>query len=145
MRQLRNGKLVLLKPVLLKNVRLVTGSMLFVAGYLAGQAGGTTQKTTIHAVAWTPQENATPQAFEDFKKATEHLVEVMPGLQRAWVGKLRRPLVHGDVTRTYGLVLEFDDVDSKVAYSSHSTRAPWAEVWSKVRVPGSTNFDVIGE
>ena len=69
----------------------------------------------------------------------------MPGLKRAWVGKLRLPLVVGDITRTHGLVLEFDTVESKEAYSDHPARVPWAEVWSQVRVPRSTNFDVIGE
>jgi hypothetical protein len=54
-------------------------------------------------------------------------------------------LVVGDITRTHGLILEFDDVASKEAYSNHPNRAPWADVWGKVRVPRSTSFDVIGE
>ena len=128
-----------------KPILLLLGAMLFFAGWLAGQARGTTQKTTVHAVAWTLLEGATEQDFENFRVATANLVTVMPGLRRAWVGKLRAPLVVGDTTRTHGLVLEFDDVQSKEAYSTHPTRAPWAEVWAKVRVPGSTNFDVVGE
>lgn len=124
---------------------VLVGSMIFVAGWLTGQQRATTEKTTVHAVAWTAAEGATEQGLADFKRATEELITSMPGLRRAWVGKLRQPLVVGDITRTHGLVLEFDDVKSKEAYSNHPSRVPWAAVWSKVRVPRSTNFDVIGE
>lgn len=124
---------------------VLVASMIFVAGWLAGQQRATTEKTTIHAVAWTIAEDATEQGLADFKRATEDLVTSMPGLRRAWVGKLRKPIVVEGITRTHGLVLEFDDVKSKEAYSNHPSRVPWAEVWSKVRVPHSTNFDVIGE
>ncbi len=124
---------------------MLLGITIFVAGWLTGQQRATAEKTTVHAVAWTVAEGATVQGLADFKRATEELITSMPGLRRAWVGKLRQPLVVGDITRTHGLVLEFDDVKSKEAYSSHPSRVPWAEVWSKVRVPRSTNFDVIGE
>ena len=124
---------------------VLVGSVIFVAGWLIGQQRAITEKTTVHAVAWTAAEGATEEGLADFKRATEELITSMPGLRRAWVGKLRRPLVVGDVTRTHGLVLEFDDVKSKEAYSNHPSRVPWAEVWSRVRVPRSTNFDVIGE
>lgn len=124
---------------------VLVGSIIFVAGWLAGQQRATTETTTVHAVAWTAAEGASAQGLADFKKATEELITSMPGLRRAWVGELRQPLVVGDITRTHGLVLEFDNVKSKEAYSSHPARVPWAEVWSKVRVPRSTNFDVIGE
>ena len=119
--------------------------MLFVAGYLAGQARGATQKTTIHAVAWTPTDGFTDQDFEDLREATAKMAGELPGMRRAWIGKLRRPLLHGDAERTYGLILEFDDVKSREAYSSHPARAAWAEYWSKARAPGPTVFDVIGE
>jgi hypothetical protein len=124
---------------------LFIGGTLFLAGWVMGQHRVTLEKTTVHAVAWTAAEDATPEGLENFKRATEELITTMPGLQRAWVGKLRRPMVVGDITRTHGLVLEFDTVENKVAYSDHPTRVPWAAAWSEVRVPRSTNFDVIGE
>ncbi len=126
-------------------VLLLVGSLAFLAGWVSGKEAAVSEKTVIHAVAWTPQEDATEGQFQDFQQATVELIDQMPGLRRAWVGKLRKPLVHGDMTRTYGLVFEFDDLQSREAYSSHPSRAPWAEVWSRLRVPGSTNFDVIGE
>ncbi len=124
---------------------LLMGSMLFLPGWVTGQKRGEIQKTTVHAMAWTMVEGATEQDFENFKKATEEFVVAMPGLKRAWVGKLRKPLVVGDITRTHGTVLEFDDVESKEAYPGHASRIPWAEAFSKVRVPSSTYFDLIGE
>ena len=124
---------------------LLIGSTLFLAGWVMGQRGARLESTTLHAVAWTIAEDATPQGLENFKRATEEMVNAMPGLERAWVSELRRPLVVGDITRTHGLVLEFDTVESKVAYSDHAARVPWAEAWSEVRVPRSTNFDVTGE
>ncbi len=124
---------------------VLIGTTLFLAGWVMGQRRAMLENTTVHAVAWTAADDATPQGLENFKRATEELVTAMPGLERAWVGKLRRPLVVGDTTRTHGLVLEFDTVENKVAYSDHPARVPWAQVWSKVRVPRSTNFDVIGE
>ena len=78
--------------------------LVFLAGWIVGQNRATTEKTTIHAVAWTAAKEATEQGFEDLNKATEELVNAMPGLRRAWVGKLRKPLVVGDITRTHGLV-----------------------------------------
>ena len=96
-------------------------------------------------MAWTMAEGATEQDFENFKRATEEFLMTMPGLKRAWVGKLRKPLVVGDITRTHGTVLEFDDLKSKEAYPGHASRVPWAAAFSKVRVPSSTYFDLIGE
>ncbi|MBI4460644.1 MAG: Dabb family protein [Acidobacteria bacterium] len=132
--------------ILLRRVWLVAlAGLLFASGWVVGQQRPTTQRTVIHAVAWTAQKDATPEGLEDFRRATETLLDTMPGLRRAWVGKLRQPLVVGDLRRDYGLILEFENLATKEAYSSHPNRAPWAAVWEKVRIPGSTNFDVIGE
>ncbi len=124
---------------------VLLGITIFVAGWLTGQQRATAEKTTVHAVAWTAAEGATEQGLADFKRATEEMITAMPGLKRAWVGELRRPLVVGDITRTHGVILEFDDLQSREDYSSHPSRVPWAEAWNQVRVPRSTNFDVSGE
>ncbi len=135
-----------MKPAMSRRVGfLLMGSMFFLVGWLTGQHGAKTEKTTVHAMAWTMAEGATEQDFENFKRATVEFLMTMPGLKRAWVGKLRKPLVVGDITRTHGTVLEFDDLESKEAYPGHATRVPWAAAFSKVRVPSSTYFDLIGE
>lgn len=118
---------------------------LFGGGWLVGQETGKTQRTVVHCVAWTAAQGVSEAGIGEFKKATAELTKTMPGLQRAWVGKLARPFTQGDVTRDYGLVLEFDSVENREAYTTNPIRVSWADVWSKIRVPGSSNFDVIGE
>ena len=61
------------------------------------------------------------------------------------MGKLRRPLTVGDVSHTHGLIFEFDDMQSREAYSQHPSRDPWIQVWGKVRTTRPVVFDVIGE
>jgi antibiotic biosynthesis monooxygenase (ABM) superfamily enzyme len=124
---------------------LLLAAVVFVASWVSSQETGTTQKTVVHTAIWTLKEGSSAQEYEAFRKETEKLVAAMPGLKRAWVGKLRQPLAVGEVTRTHGLLLEFVDVQSREAYSTHPARAAWAEAWSKVRVPGSTAFDLIGD
>lgn len=127
-----------------RTLLLLAGGMLFVAGWVAGSQSAATQKTVIHAAAWTALEGMTQQQFDDFKKESAALVGQVPGLRRAWVGKLRAPVTVEGVQRNYGLIVEFDDVKSKEAYSANHP-SPWYEMFGKLRQPGSTNFDVVGE
>lgn len=126
-------------------VGALLGCFLFVGGWLVGQEKGDTQKTVVHCVAWTAADGVTEEGIQEFIKSTASFTKSMPGLRRAWVGPLVRPVAQGNITRNYGLVLEFDDLKSREAYTNHPSRAAWADVWSKIRTPGSTNFDVIGE
>ncbi len=119
--------------------------LIFMAGWLMGQQSSRNEQTIIHAVAWTAVDGASQEAMEDFKKSTAGLVDAIPGLRRAWVGKLRRPFAVGDASHTHGLIFEFDDMQSREAYSQHPSRDPWMQVWGKVRVIRPVVFDVIGE
>ncbi len=119
--------------------------LVFLAGWLMGQQSARNEKTIIHAVAWTAVKGAPQDAMEDFKKSTAGLVDAIPGLRRAWVGELRRPFTVGDASHTHGLIFEFDDIQSREAYSQHPSRDPWIQVWGKVRVTRPAVFDVIGE
>ena len=123
---------------------LVIGCALFLGGWVLGQETVSTQKTTIHAAAWTARADLTPQEFEKFKIETAQMVGTFPGLKRAWVGKLRAPVTFDGNKRDYGIVLEFDNVKSKEAYSDKHP-SPWYEDFGKLRQPGSSNFDVVGE
>ncbi len=129
-----------------RTMYLLVGSFLFLAGWLVGQKKGTTEKTVLHVVAYATVEGAKQQDFENFKKGTADLVGTLPGLRRAWVGELRRPLVQGDITRTYGLVFEFDDVKAREAALGYNTPVAWAKLRDKVRVSDiKLSFDVVGE
>jgi antibiotic biosynthesis monooxygenase (ABM) superfamily enzyme len=135
MRKLRGGNVAI----------LVVGSLLFAAGWLLGQQTATTQKTLMHVFAYTPLPGATQQDFDNFKKATADMVGKIPGLKKVWVGKLRRPLKQGDADRVYGVAMEFDDAKALDAYADHPVHTEWVKVYSKVRVEGTTTFDILGE
>jgi antibiotic biosynthesis monooxygenase (ABM) superfamily enzyme len=122
------------------------GALLFMAGCLVGQQTGTPQKTLLHVFAYTPLEGATQKDFEDFKKATGDLVGKVPGLRRVWVGKLREPVpAENDIIRTYGVAMEFDDVQALAAYANHPAHKEWEKAYEKVRVRGTTTLDILGE
>ncbi|MBI4442959.1 MAG: Dabb family protein [Acidobacteria bacterium] len=128
-------------------------SVLLVAGLQMGEqmATGqtspqaTTQKTLMHVFAYTPVEGASQQDFDAFKQATAGMVGKIPGLRRVWVGKLRRPLEQGDSKRVYGVAMEFDDAAALDVYANHPAHTEWVKVYDRVRVPGTTTLDILGE
>jgi len=73
------------------------------------------------------------------------MVGKIPGLRRVWVGKLRRPLGQGDQQRTHGVAMEFDDEAALEVYADHPVHTEWIKGYDRVRVPGTTTFDILGE
>jgi hypothetical protein len=128
-----------------KIVLFLAGGMLLVTGWLLGQQTATTQPTLMHAFAYTPVETATPQDFENLKKATADMVGKVPGLRRVWVGKLKTPFDAPEGKRLYGMAMEFDDEKALAVYAEHPAHAAWERVYRRVRVPGTTTFDILGE
>ncbi len=138
-----------------KKLSLVAGCLLFVAGCQVGQEiatdqtataqSGTTEKTLLHAFAYTAIEEATEEDFEAFKNATADMVGKIPGLRKVWVGKLRQPLTQGTSERTHGVAMEFDDEAALDVYADHPAHDAWIEVYDRVRVRGTTTFDILGE
>jgi hypothetical protein len=126
-------------------VFLVAGGILLGAGWLLGQQKATTEAALLHVFAYTPVEGATQQDFDNFKKATGDLVGKVPGLKRVWVGKLKAPLTDGDAKRLYGVGMEFDDAKALEAYADNPAHKDWEKIYRKVRVAGTTTFDILGE
>jgi hypothetical protein len=124
---------------------LLAGAMLFAAGWLGGQQTSKTEKALLHVFAYTPLEGATQQDFDNFKKATGDMVGKVPGLQRVWVGKLRRPLDQAGMKRDYGVAMEFKDAKALDDYAKNPAHSDWQKVYEKVRVEGTTTFDILGE
>lgn len=124
---------------------LVTGAILFAAGWLGGQQTANTQKALMHVFAYTPLQGATDQDFANFKKATGDMVGKVPGLKKVWVGKLRRPLQQGEMKRVYGVAMEFEDEKALDVYAKHPAHTEWQKVYEKVRVEGTTTLDILGE
>ena len=74
-----------------KLVQVALGLMLFVAGCGVGRQAGM-ERTLMHVFAFTPLEGATEQDFADFRAATEKMVGEIPGLRRAWYGRMLQPI-----------------------------------------------------
>jgi antibiotic biosynthesis monooxygenase (ABM) superfamily enzyme len=127
-------------------IAILTGAcLIFVAGWLMGQQSAHNEETIIHAVAWTAKEDASDADLAQFNQSTADFVNMVPGLKRAWVGKLRQPLTVGDNSHTHGLIFEFSDLDSREAYSNHPSRPAWIEGFGEVRSGRPVVYDVIGE
>ncbi|MBI4478597.1 MAG: Dabb family protein [Acidobacteria bacterium] len=104
-----------------------------------------TQKTLMHVFAYTPVAGATQADFDAFRKATADMVGKIPGLRKAWVGKLRRPLDQEGSKREYGVAMEFDNEAALDVYATHPAHTEWIKVYDRVRVPGTTTIDILGE
>ncbi len=117
------------------------GSLFLLAGLL--QAG---EKKLMHCFAFTAVKEATDADLKAFQAATDALPKKMPGIvTRIWLGKLRRPLNVGGEVRQYGVCMEMPDEAALKAYADHPAHKAWVEVYSKVRVEGTTTFDILGQ
>lgn len=141
-------------------------SVLFLALLLPGlmRAG---EKKLMHCFVFTAVEAATEADWQAFFKATDELPSKIPGLSRVWYGKLRAPLTilttdaatrkklaagEKDVTgpinrlmRQWGVCMEMADEAALKVYADHPAHKEWEQVYFKVRQPGTTTFDILGQ
>jgi hypothetical protein len=123
---------------------LLAGIMLLAIGYVLGQQTATSEKTLLHVFAYTPLEGATPQDFDNFNKATSDLLGKVPGLKRVWVGRLKAPFDAQEGKRVYGVGMEFENAKALAAYADDPAHKDWEKIYRKVRVAGTTTFDILG-
>ena len=98
----------------------------------------------MHCFAFTAIAEATEADWEAFYTATDELPSKIPGLNKVTHGRLLTPNV-GDAQRDYAVCMEMTDEAARQAYGEHPAHAEWVEVYSKVRVPGTTTFDYLME
>jgi hypothetical protein len=125
------------------------------------------EKKLMHCFYYTPIESATQSDWDAFYKATDQLPGKIPGLSRVWYGKLRRNFTaynvdkearqalaggaksaSGQVTqavRQHGVCMEMADEAALKVYADHPAHKEWEAVYSKVRQPGTTTFDILGQ
>lgn len=122
-------------------VALLAGVVLFSGGAFAGEEG------LMHCFAFAPIADATEADWDAFYEATDELPEKIDGLEKVWVGKLRAPakLNPNSAPREYGVCMLMEGPDALKAYAGHPAHDAWVEVYSKVRQPGTTTFDIIGQ
>ena len=127
------------------------------------------EPTIMHCFAFTPIKEATQSDWDAFYKSTDALPGKVKGLKRVWYGKLRAPLAQfnvsdaaarkqalaegkaaaaGDITgtrREHGVCMEFDDEAAFKAYGAKDNQAhnDWVNVYSKVRVAGTTTYQIM--
>jgi len=126
------------------------------------------EKQLMHCFAWTSVKEATPADWNAFFKASEDLPKRIKGLTKIWYGKLvasfgqfaikvddptRKKMlagetVTGEVTRTtrdWGMCMEMKDADALKAYDTDPYHKTWTEAYAKIRVEGTTTFNIIGQ
>jgi hypothetical protein len=126
------------------------------------------EKTVLHCFAFTPIETASTAEWDAWHKATAALPGKVKGLKRVWTGKLANPLSVPQITdaearkkaqagdgegtgafrllrRQYGACMEFESMDAYKAYGPDPAHKEWEAVYGKVRVPGTTTFQLIGQ
>ena len=138
-------------------------AVLFICASLA-RAG---DKTVMHCFAWTPIKEATQADWDAFYKASDALPKKIKGIRRVWYGKLAEPLsqahivktpdfkkytdgetVNADVVRTpreYGMCMEMTSAEALKAYDTDPYHKIWTEAYAKIRVDGTTTFNILGQ
>ena len=107
------------------------------------------EKALMHCFAFTEIEGAAQADWDAVYKATDELPGKIDGLNKVWVGKLRRPLSQYDsqgerIQRQHGVCMEMADEKALENYAKHEAHAEWVKVYEKVRVPGTTTYDILG-
>lgn len=114
---------------------------------LFGSAATAGEKALLHCFFFTPIAEATQADWDAFYKATDELPAKIDGLNRVWIGKLtERAAVSQQVKlgRQYGGCMEFGDEAALARYAAHPAHDAWVKIYEKVRVPGTTTFDIVG-
>jgi len=136
---------------------------------LAASSAAAGDKTLMHCFAWTPIKEATPADWQAFYKASDALPHKIKGILRVWYGKLDSPLPQikfGQVDRPtfqkyqagepvtapvqampreYGMCMEMKDAAALKAYDTDPYHKIWTEAYEKVRVDGTTTFNILGQ
>ena len=138
------------------------------AAFLMSGALTAGEKSLMHCFAYTAMEGATQSDWDAFYKASDALPKKMPMVKRVWYGKLRAPLSVFGVDaaagkklrageknvdakanftpRQQGMCIEFEGGPEVLkAYVAHPVHAEWTAAYEKVRVAGTTTYDILGQ
>ncbi|MCS7025044.1 MAG: hypothetical protein NZV14_09590 [Bryobacteraceae bacterium] len=126
----------------------------------------------MHCFAFTPIAEATQADWDAFYKATYDWPKKHKAIKMVWAGKLLRPLVQFGTSdaearkkalagekgvtapltvtrREYGVCMAFDGTGDPAqilkTYASHPYHKEWTATYEKVRVPGTTTYDIVSK
>ncbi len=146
----------------LRRLACLAALFLFATTLAAGE------KKLMHCFVFTPIDSATEAEWQAFYKATDDLPAKIEGVSRVWYGKLRLPLnifsvadaearkklaggepkvtaEVGRVVRRHGVCMEMADEAALKTYADHPVHKEWEKIYFKVRQPGTTTFDILGQ
>jgi hypothetical protein len=126
------------------------------------------EKKLMHCFAFTSIKEATPAQWEAFFKASDEMPGKIKGVTKVWYGKLAAPLSQYAVTaddetrkkiiagetakvdvkrtpRDWGMCMEMADAAALKAYGADPYHKVWTDAYSKVRVDGTTTFNILGQ
>ena len=125
-----------------RTITLLAGMLWLSSAAVAGE------KTLLHCFFFTPIAEANQAEWDAFYKASDELPAKIEGLNRVWIGKLTERAAVADqvkLGREYGGCMEFADQAALKAYTTHPAHTAWIQVYEKVRVAGTTTFDILGQ
>ena len=125
-------------------------------------------KKLMHCFAFTSIKEATPAQWEAFFKASDEMPGKIKGVTKVWYGKLAGPLSQYAVTaddetrkkiiagetakvdvertpRDWGMCMEMADAAALKAYGADPYHKVWTDAYWKVRVDGTTTFNILGQ
>ena len=135
---------------------------------LAAGLASAGEKGMMHCFAFTPIKEATTADWDAFHKATDAMPKKIKTIKKVWYGKLRAPLGQwrimdqaaaklarsGDkdatskitfLSREYGVCMLMTDPAALESYVKTPYHKEWTAAYEKVRVAGTTTFDIIGQ
>lgn len=135
----------------MRTLTYVIRTALCVAGlFLFSGIAPAGEKKMMHCFAFTPIETATDAEWQAFYKATDQLPKKIHGISHVWYGKLRQPLSIFNSkgtksVRQYGVCMEMANEDTLKSYVANPFHKEWMDIYSKVRVEGTTTYDILGQ
>ena len=146
-------------------MRKLLSGLLLTAAFTAISATAA-EKEMMHCFAFTPIETASDAEWTAFWKATDQWPAKFSGIKKVWYGKLRRPLnqfrvdaestkkfkngpkVEGAtverLVRQYGVCFAMEPGEESLkGYTASPYHKEWMAVYEKVRVAGTTTYDIM--
>ena len=125
------------------------------------------EKGMMHCFAFTVIDTASAEEWKAFEEATDAWPSKFKGIQKVWHGKLRSPLAQFTVDaearkklaaggkdvdakanrlmRQHGVCMLMEGEGTLKEYTAQPYHKEWMSKYEKVRVAGTTTYDILGK
>lgn len=125
------------------------------------------EKGLMHCFAFTVIPEATDADWKAFNEATDQWPSKFSGIQKIWHGKLRSPLAQftispearkklgagekdvetkaNRVMRQHGVCMLMNGPETLKEYTANPFHKEWMSKYEKVRVAGTTTYDILAQ